>query len=123
VRRLRSSIGVIPRGFPDGRTREARRYRAYCVAMQEQFGPLPAIALPTLREAGRCQCELERLAEELQAPRARRRLRDARRIRRDQFALREQLQRLERRLDEFGATRKANPLAGVRAAIKEANRR
>jgi hypothetical protein len=36
--------------------------------------------------------------------------------------LREQLARLERRLEELGATRHADPLRAVRLAVAEANR-
>jgi hypothetical protein len=101
MRRLSSPIGVIPRGFPDHRRADARRYRAYVVALQAQYGPLPAIALGTLREAGRASVELERLAVDLEHARGRKRVREARQIRRQQFALREQLARLERRIEEL----------------------
>ena len=107
MRRLRSPIGVIPRGYPDHRRSTARRYRDYCLVIQRQYGPLPDVALPALREAGRCAVELERLATDLEAARARRRLRDVRRIARQQFAAREQLQRLERRIEELAAKRPA----------------
>jgi hypothetical protein len=114
MRRLRSPIGVIPRAYPDSRKVEARRYREYCITVQEAWGPLPPIALSTLREAGRAAVELEKLGNELEAARARNRLRDARRIRRDQFALREQLQRLERRLEELGSSRRPeSPMAAI----------
>ena len=65
MRRLRSPIGVIPRGFPDHRRADALRYRACYLAIQAQWGPLPAVALPTLREAGRAAVELERLGFDL----------------------------------------------------------
>src|SRR5438093_2827519 len=110
MRRLRSPIGVIPRGFSDHRRADARRYREYCITVQQQYGPLPAIALPTLREAGRAAVELERLATDLETARTRRRVRDARRIARQQFATREQLQRLERRLEELSDSRRGPSL-------------
>lgn len=114
MRRLRSTVGAIPRGFPDGRRADARRYREYCLAIQKQYGPLPDVALPTLREAGRAAVELERLGADLEAARARRRLREANRVRRQQFALREQLQRLERRLEELSAKRApVSPMAAL----------
>ena len=122
MRALRSAIGVIPRGFPDHRKADARRYRAYCVAIQAQWGPLPPVALPTLREAGRAAVELERLGLDLETARGRKRRQDAARIRRQQFMFREQLGRLERRLEEFAPTRQADPLAAVREAVAEANR-
>lgn len=122
TRALRSPVGVIPRGFPDHRRGAARRYRAYCLAIQARLGPLPAMALPTLREAGRAVVELDRLGEDLERARGRRRLREVARFRRHQFALREQLVRLERRLEEFSSRGNGNPLAEVRRAVEEANR-
>lgn len=124
MRALRSAIGVIPRGFPDHRKADARRYRAYCVAIQAQWGPLPPVALPTLREAGRAVVELERLGLDLETARGRKRRQDAARIRRHQFMLREQLGRLERRLEELAPTRvkQPDPLVAVREAVAEANR-
>ncbi len=104
MRALRSANGVIPRGFRDHRKADARRYRAYCVAIQAQWGPLPAVALTTLREAGRAAVELERLGLDLETARGRKRRQDAARIRRHQFMLREQLGRLERRLEELAGS-------------------
>lgn len=105
MRALRSPIGVIPRGFPDHRRAEAQRYRAYCLAIQSQWGPLPAAALPTLREAGRISVELERLGTDLEQARGRNRRRDASRIRRQQTSLRSQLVTFERRIEELAAQR------------------
>lgn len=123
MRRLRSPIGAIPRGFLDHRTASAQRYRGYCVAIQAQWGPLPAVALPTLREAGRAAVELERLGHDLELARGRNQRRDAARIRRQQFMLREQLGRLERRLEELSVSNKrgADPLADVRRAVARVN--
>ena len=121
MRRLK---GAIPRGFADHRSTVAKRYRVYCEAIQAQYGPLPAIALPALKEAGRAFVELDRLAADLERARQRRRVRDARAIRKQQFMLREQLARLEVRLEAWaGKRRPADPLAGVAAAVAAANRR
>jgi hypothetical protein len=60
MRRLRALIGAIPRAFKDHRRPDAKRYRDYCLNLQAQWGPLPAVALPMLREAGRAVVELER---------------------------------------------------------------
>ena len=123
MRRLASPIGVIPRGFPDHRGADAKRYRAYCLAIQAAWGPLPAVAASTLREAGRAAVELERLGFDLESARRRKRVREARTIRKQQFMLREQLARLERRLEELGTSRKpADPLRAVHRAIEAANR-
>ena len=124
MRRLRSPVGVIPRGFPDHRTADAKHYRTYCLAMQAQWGPLPAVALPTLREAGRVAVELERLGLDLETARGRHRRQDAARIRRHQFMFREQLGRLERRIEALAVTRagQSDPLTAVRQAVAEANR-
>jgi hypothetical protein len=122
MRRLSSPVGVIPRAFPDGRGVEARKYREYCIEIQKAWGPLPMIAMTTLREAGRSFVELERLGFDLESARRRKRVREARTIRKQQFMLREQLARLERRLEELGATRKADPLRAVHRAIEAATR-
>jgi hypothetical protein len=84
---------------------------------------LPAIAMSALREAGRAAVELERLGFDLESARRRKRVREARTIRKQQFMLREQLARLERRLEELGATRTADPLRAVRLAVAEAANR
>lgn len=113
MRRLKSPIGVIPRGFADHRRADARRYREYCLAIQEQYGPLPAIALPSLREAGRVAVELESMAGDLQEAHKRKQRRAASRIRRQQFAHREQLARLERRLAELAPAKRNRGLKDV----------
>lgn len=127
MRRLTPANGEIPRGFKDSRTTVARRYRAYCEAAQAQWGPLPAIALGTLREAGRAFVELERLGDDLERVRRQNYRKEAARIRKQQFMLREQLARLERRLEELSLAasngkRRHDPLAAVRAAVDAANR-
>jgi hypothetical protein len=104
VRALRQANGVIPRAFPDSRRRVARVYRQYCVSIQKAWGPLPDIALPTLREAGRTVVELERLSSELERALARKRVTLVRRIRRSQLITRRSLWRLEQRLERFAPT-------------------
>jgi hypothetical protein len=126
MRALRPAGGVIPRAFADSRSVDARRYRTYCAAMQAALGPLPAVALTTLREAGRASVELERLGADLdvarQPGRKKGRL-EAARIRKAQFMLREQLGRLERRLEELAAGhRTLDPHTAIRDAMREANR-
>jgi hypothetical protein len=115
MRRLTSPIGVIPRAFTDSRRPDAIRYRRYCLNVQAQWGPLPAVALPTLKEAGRAAVELDRLNQDLEAARGRNRRRDAARLRKQIFMLREQLARLERRLEELAPPRSASFAAAVRA--------
>ncbi len=122
MRRLRAPAGVIPRAFRDHRSADAKRYRAYCLAILAQHGPLPAVALPTLREAGRTAVELEALGGDLERARARNRRAEASRARRAQFALREQLQRLERRIEELAAQKPVDPMAAVRDAVARVNK-
>ena len=106
MRRLRAPVGAIPRAFADHRRANAKRYREYCVAIQEQWGPLPKVALPVLKEAGRAFVELDRLNADLEAARGRRNgKRDANRVRRQLFMLREQHARLEKRIQELTAER------------------
>ena len=124
MRALRSPIGKIPRAYKDHRSLVALSYREYCLNAQAQWGPLPPIALSTLREAGRAVVELERLGLDLEVARARKQRRDATRIRKQQFMLREQLQRLERRLEELAPPRTSSAqLHAVQRAVQEANRR
>ena len=111
----------IPRAFADHRTVAGHRYRAYTTAILARLGPLSADGMVTLREAGRVVVELELLSEDLEAVRKDRRA--AERIRRRQFALREQLGRLEGRLESLTAQRRpaADPVAAVHAAVQRAN--
>jgi hypothetical protein len=117
MRALRTPIGAVPRVFTDHRRGVAKRYREYCIAFQEQWGAVPRAGLPTLREAALAAIELERLAKDLEDARRRNRRRDAIRVRKQQFMLREQLQRLERRLQELTERRspELRALAGGRA--------
>jgi hypothetical protein len=123
MRRLKSPQGAIPRAYPDHRRADALRYRSYCLAILAQLGPLPAAALTTLREAGRAAVELGRLSDDLETARRRSRRTDMARARKAAFMLREQLVRLERRLEELAGPRQSDPLADVRRAVEEANRR
>src|SRR5262249_42470914 len=105
-----SRIGVTPRGFADHRRKEARRYLAIIDAYQQEYGPLPPIAVPTLREAGRAAVELERLGLDLETARARKQRREATRIRKQQFTLREQLARMENRLKDWAPPKSQRPM-------------
>lgn len=116
MRRLRSAIGVIPRCPGDARRSDALHYKAYCIAVQAAWGPLPPVALPALREAGLVDLELQRLAPELEAARRRRRTREAARIRKQQFMLREQLARLESRLQTLATPKPRRPMDAMRDA-------
>jgi hypothetical protein len=104
---------------------EAQKYRQYIEALEAAWGPLPAIARTAVREAGRAAVELERLGMDLESSRRGKRRRDAARIRRQQFMLREQLCRLERRIQELASGRPNgdDPLSGVKRAVEQAARR
>lgn len=121
MRALKPANGVIPRGFADHRTTVARRYREYCETVQAAWGPLPQVALRTLREAGLTAMTLDQLGADLEQVGNRNR-RKAAQIRREQFKFREQLARLESRLKENAAPRRVDPLREVRRAVAEANR-
>jgi hypothetical protein len=103
--------GQIPRGIADHRTKDGRAYTRHVRALLSRLGSLPADARPTLREAGRCALELERLGLSLDEAVARRRRRDASRCRRQLVTLRSQLLTLERRLEELAKMRPAPSLA------------
>lgn len=122
MRRLSSPIGDIPRAYADSRRSAARLYRSYCLSIQAAWGPLPPIAMGTLREAGRASVELERLGADMETARRLKRRRDCTRIRKQQFMLREQLARLERRLEELASKAAPDRLTAVTHAIQAANR-
>ena len=103
MRALKAQNGRIPRGYPDHRRLEGRQYTAYCRAVLARFGPLPDVALPTLREAGRLVVELDAIGRELALARTRRRRRDAARLRRQMTPMRTQLLKLEERLEHLAA--------------------
>jgi hypothetical protein len=119
--RMKPSRTGVPRAFADHRTVDARAYAARVRDLQQAYGPVPKVALPTLREAALAALELARLGTDLEAARARRRRRDIARLGRRIFMAREQLMRLERRLQELGATKPADPMAAVRDAVAAAN--
>ncbi len=105
---------------------EAKRYRAYIEAVEAAWGPLPPVARIVLREAGRAAVELERLGMDLEAARRAHRRADASRVRRQQFMLREQLGRLERRIEELAGRQNghaSDPLAELKRAVEAARER
>lgn len=100
---MRRLTGGVPRGFRDGRSREARAYRAYVLSTAGRFGwtDIPAGARTLLREAGRIVVELERLGFALDAART---VRDRNRAYRQQRVLRTQLLGFESRLEQLATT-------------------
>jgi hypothetical protein len=101
MRSLRAPVGRIPRAFKDHRRKATKVYREYCLAVQARWGPLPDMALPWLREGGRAAVELEALSVELEQAKVRKRRRDISRLRRQQFAVREQVGRIESRIQQL----------------------
>jgi hypothetical protein len=87
----------VPRAYRDHRRLEAIAYRQYVAALMERLGPLPVSAIPTLREAGLVNGELEEMA----LLSASRRRQDQRRLHRRRASLRFQLVALEKRLEEL----------------------
>ena len=110
MRRLSAPIGAIPRAFKDHRRPDAKRYKEACIAVQEQYGPVPRFLLPMLREYGRAVVELERLGFDLELARARKQRREAARIRKQQFMLREQGARLLNRFEQLAPPRSSSPM-------------
>lgn len=106
--RLSPKKAGFPRAYRDHRTRQARAYAAYVRRLRATLGPLPDSAALWLREAGRAAVELDRLSEGLEAARARRRVRLANGIRRQQNDLRQQLLDLEDRLANLAAPKDAS---------------
>jgi hypothetical protein len=126
VRPLRKS--GLPRAFQNHLGHVGHAYREYTGALVSRLRlnlPLSPDAAVLVREAGRLVVELERLGDDLERARARHRQRDAARIRRQAFMAREQLGRLADRLAALAAhgNGQRDPLADVRHAVEEANRR
>jgi hypothetical protein len=95
----------VPRALLDHRSREGWVYRRYCQATVARLGPLPAAAMPTLKEAALATLDLARLRSELEALRARRgggvRRKQERALRSEIRKTRVQLVLLERRIEQF----------------------
>ena len=139
---MRALVGGIPRAFPNHKTSAGRLYGDRVRAIQERLGPLPADARPLLRDVGVLNWQLDLLGAELAAacdragrPRTNRAdreaaRRDARRCRREMFRMRRELQTAIASLEALAAANRQassshghpDPLAGVRAAIQQANR-
>jgi hypothetical protein len=118
----------LPRAFRSHAGHQGHAYRTFAAALVARLRldlPLSPDAAVLVREAGRLAVELERLGDDLERARARHRQRDAARIRRQAFMAREQLGRLEDRLAALAAhgNGQRDPLADVRHAVEEANRR
>lgn len=114
VRPLKKSR--LPRAFRSHLGHVGHAYREYTGALVARLRldlPLPPDAAVLLREAGRLVVELERLGDDLERARARHRVRDAARIRRQAFMAREQLGRLEDRLKALAAAQPRPTLAEV----------
>jgi len=114
----------IPRVFRNHKGSDGRLYCHYVLSVLARLGSLPPFAEPTLKEAGRIVVQLEHLAQELEAAEARKRRRDISRCRKHQFMLREQLSRLETKLEAIAPPKGPRAhLDAVRTAVAEANRR
>ena len=112
MRRLASNV---PRGLPDHRTREGVKYRRYVGAWAARFGgDVPHDLRTPLRTAGRLMLEQLDLERDYDRARERRRLTEARRIRRALTSTRILLIRLEERL-EARASEHAPDLQALRA--------
>lgn len=117
---MRRLAGGIPRAFRSHRTPEGARYGAYCRAKAKRLGPLPADALPWLKEAGLLTVRLDRLHEEEEAIRVTLMNGAGRRAREKAWAmgkglerrgnrLRAALEAAERRLEELATRDGAGP--------------
>jgi hypothetical protein len=112
---MRALRDGIPRALKLHDTAEGALYGRYCRALVRRFGKLPADALVTLRDAGLIVVELERLAQDLEVARARKRRRDQVRIRRQMVILRTQRLTLERHLAERMNGRRRRPAGPLTA--------
>lgn len=98
---MRALRGRIPRALKSHKSREGRAYGAYTRALLKRLGPLGPDAMPTLREAGLCVLDLQRVRSDLETARLRKRRQDLRRLGREAARLRHSLLALERRLEEL----------------------
>lgn len=118
---MRSLKGAIPRAFTSHKSPDGYAYRCYVGAILAQHGwtaagTCPPAAIVTLREAGRLAVELQACGRDLEAARAKRRLKDVARLRKQMTPMRTQLLALERRLEELaGFSRPQTPMAAIAA--------
>ena len=96
--------GSIPRPCADCRTADAKACTRDMRALVERLGALPDSARPTLQSWGVVVLELTRQTRELDRCLKRRRMRQARQIRRHMTVLRTQLLTLEARLEDLAAS-------------------
>ena len=114
MRRLK---GGIVRVCQDARSADGRRSRLFQEAIRAQWGNLPPVALPLVREAARLDLELHHAGAELDVARGLRRRRDVARLRRQMTPMRGQLSRL---LEQIAALAKAQPVSFSDAARRRA---
>lgn len=92
----------IPSAFPDHRSGPGRLYMAICVPIAAAFGgTVPPHARPLLKAYGRLGVDVDRVNAELEAALGRRRMRDARRFRRQLAGMNRDLLTFTARLEEL----------------------
>jgi hypothetical protein len=117
VKRLK---GSVPRAFPDHRRREAKRYAEAVGALVERLGELPRSARTALKEYGRVAVMLDLLNEQHDHAIARRRLGDARRLRRELKVSRFLMIKLEQQIErQAGLQAPVDPMAALFAEEPE----
>jgi hypothetical protein len=111
VRRLQ---GSIPRAFKSHKTPEGASYGRYCRSWAARFGgKLPEDVRPLVRLAGRLMVEIASLEVDWDRMQSRRRLTEARRIRRQLIGSRHQFLKAQAQLE----ARAASQVTGVLRAL------
>ena len=118
---MRALKGGIPRAFASHRSANGRAYAAVCAPWVDRFGGrVPADARPLLKQYGRLAgIEIDRLNAELDAAVARRRLREARRLRRQLASMQRDMLAFERRLHEIVEERSRAEWPSLGARVME----
>lgn len=102
---MRQLVGGIPRAFTTHRTPEGALYGRHCRAWAARFGgTLPDDIRPMVRLSGRLTVEIEGLEADYDRARSRRRLTEARRIRRQLIGSRAQFLKTQERLETRAVT-------------------
>jgi primosomal protein N'' len=112
----------VPRGLTDHRTTEGKAYIAHIKAIMTRLPDLPESARPLLRTAGRLAIvEIPALERELDQAVARKRVSEARRLRRALATARFQHQRVEERLEIIAAAAEPDLAKALAGFARRAN--
>ncbi len=103
------------RAFASHKTPEGRQYGSYTRGLLARLGQLPPGCGPVLKQAGRLAVEIDAMERDYDRLMARRRLTEARRLRRQLTGARMLLLRTEERLESIAAQAEPAAFSHLRA--------